>query len=153
MNIEKNINDLYGGHLRVRVCGFCFHNSKLLLVNQKSKYGDLWLPPGGGLEYGESLSGALKREIKEETNLTVKTKQFMFLTEFLELPLHAIELFHLVEYVSGEKKVGFDPEASENEQLIKQVEWKSLKEIKMIPETQRHQAIQGDFLERIALYF
>ena len=34
----------------------------------------------------------------------------MFLNEFIEEPLHAIELFYRVKHISGDIKIGNDPE-------------------------------------------
>jgi NAD+ diphosphatase len=43
------------------------HESRVLLVRQKG--GDLWSFPAGGVEDGERIKEALRREFKEETGL------------------------------------------------------------------------------------
>ncbi|MBI2065539.1 MAG: NUDIX hydrolase [Candidatus Zambryskibacteria bacterium] len=50
------------------VHAFCFCGDKLVLVKH-AKSG--WMPPGGGVEIGESIEGAVVREVKEETNMKV----------------------------------------------------------------------------------
>ena len=46
----------------------------------------LYGTPGGKVEYGESLETALKREIKEETNLSIEAIQFIFYQDCIEHP-------------------------------------------------------------------
>ncbi|MDQ4139277.1 MAG: NUDIX domain-containing protein, partial [Bacteroidota bacterium] len=82
----------YSGKLRVRVCGICFHLNKILLIRHKPfahNTEGLWSPPGGGLQYGESMKEALIREFKEETGLGIEVNEFLFIHEFISLPLHA----------------------------------------------------------------
>lgn len=50
------------------VHAFCFCNGKLVLVNHP-KGG--WIPPGGGIELGETYEEAVIREVREETNMKV----------------------------------------------------------------------------------
>jgi len=38
---------------------------------EDSKYRDCWQFPGGGIEFGESPEAAIKREIREETGITL----------------------------------------------------------------------------------
>jgi len=55
--------------------------------------GILWAPPGGGMDFGQSVEENLTREFREETGLKVEVKRFLFINEFLAVPLHAVELF------------------------------------------------------------
>lgn len=89
--------------------------------------GEFWSPPGGGLQFGETIEECLKREFLEETNTEILVGKFLKVNEFLEPPLHAIELFYEVNIVAGEISVGFDPEM-EN-QIIKDVKWLSFEEV------------------------
>jgi ADP-ribose pyrophosphatase YjhB (NUDIX family) len=51
-------------------------DNKFLLVKEVIEDGkEYWLVPGGKVEYGETLASALKREIKEETNLDIEIKK------------------------------------------------------------------------------
>lgn len=45
-------------------------DNKVLLVHNKSHSSDFWKLPQGGVEPGESLEEAIKREMKEELNST-----------------------------------------------------------------------------------
>src|SRR5690606_24196085 len=101
---------VYGNKVRIRVCGICWQNDRLLMV--KHQMGDqvLWAPPGGGLEFGESIADALKREMREETGLDVVAGSFLFGCEFLQPPLHAVELFFEAGLKEGDLLNGNDPE-------------------------------------------
>lgn len=132
--MESEIAKIYGNRLRVRVCGVCWINGSLLLVNHQMGHGELWAPPGGGLEFGEHAAEALIREFKEETNLTIEVGSFLFGCEFLEKPLHAIELFFDVQAIGGEVRTGSDPEL----QLIEQARLCSPSEIQSFPPESLH---------------
>jgi len=58
---------------RVSVKGLCVKDGKVLLTYDQSNtmHGDPWELPGGGLDFGENIIDALKREIHEEMGLTV----------------------------------------------------------------------------------
>jgi 8-oxo-dGTP diphosphatase len=96
--MDQEITALYGKKVRVRVCGLCWEDNKLLLVNHRSlKPVNFWAPPGGGLEFGEKVENALKREFGEETGLEIAVTRFAFGCEYIQDPLHAIELFFHVK--------------------------------------------------------
>jgi len=149
MNVEKNINELYGGRLRVRVCGLLVRDDRLLLIRHKSKNGTQWLPPGGGLEYGETIEEALRREIKEEVNMNIFSSSFFTMTEFLDLPLHAIEIFYRIHSSTKTPILGYDPESKPDEQLIQEVSWLSHQEITDLPTQQKHSILSEKYLNLI----
>lgn len=125
---------LYENRLRVRVCGIHIQDKKILLVKHRAlqEEGFFWAPPGGGLQFGETLSEALKREFLEETGLIVTVSSLIAVTEYIQLPLHAIELFYQVIVVDGRLIQGKDPEISEDNQIISGVKMLSLSEIQQL---------------------
>ena len=84
----KRANEVFGNKLRVRVNGLVYRGNALLLLKHNINRTTLWAPPGGGIEFGESIEDALIREVKEETNLDIIPGAFLFFTEFLNYPLH-----------------------------------------------------------------
>jgi len=134
------ISHYYAGQVRVRVCGICRQGRKILVVrhaNILDKY-HLWSPPGGGLQFGENIKDCLVREFQEETGLEIQVKRFLFLQEFLQEPLHAIELFFEVEIMGGTLKTGSDPELRNTEQSIQEVDFKSLQDLQKDTTSQLH---------------
>jgi 8-oxo-dGTP diphosphatase len=132
--MESEIAKIYGNRVRVRACGICWMNDQLLLVNHRMANGDFWAPPGGGVEFGEHVADALIREFKEETNLTIEAGAFLFGCEFIQSPLHAVELFFDVKVIGGELRTGADPEL----QLIRNARLFSPSEVQSIPREQAH---------------
>ena len=130
----------YTGKLRVRACGICRDDKKILLVRHQQIAGqyNLWSPPGGGVAYGETVQACLVREFKEETGLTVRPGRFLFVSEFIQEPLHALELFFEVHPVEGELVKGSDPELAAEKQLIQAVAWKTLAELRQEDPTELH---------------
>jgi 8-oxo-dGTP diphosphatase len=135
VTMESEISSVYGNRVRVRVCGLCWRDGQLLMVNHKLPgKRDFWAPPGGGLEFGQTASEALTREFLEETNLTVTPGQFLFGCEFLQPPLHAVELFFEVTAGIGAVRTGADPEL----QIIREARFLSLPEINSLPPEHLH---------------
>jgi 8-oxo-dGTP diphosphatase len=129
--MQKSIENLYGNKIRIRACGICIVNEQLLLVNHTGLTdGDFWAPPGGGIGADETAHEALVREFKEETNLTISVKDFLFVAEFYKAPLHAIELFFALDIVEGTLKTGIDPEMKSNEQIISDAQLFSWEQIR-----------------------
>lgn len=114
---------IYSNQVRVRVCGLLREGNKLLLLKHKSlgSKNVLWLPPGGGIEFGESAREALEREFLEETNLQIEVTSFLFTYEMINQKHHAIELFYEVRRVSGDLKLGTDPELNADSQIIEEL--------------------------------
>ena len=124
--MDEEIAKMYGNRLRVRVCGLYWDEDKILMASHRLESGiDLWLPPGGGVEYGETLEMALKREFLEETGLEITPLNFAFGCEFIKPPLHALELFFNVRRTGGTLKNGYDPEL----QIIQDVRFFSEREL------------------------
>jgi 8-oxo-dGTP diphosphatase len=127
--MTHSVHEFYGNRLRVRACGLCTSEDALLLVDHRLPGADhFWIPPGGGVEFGESMTQCLVREMREETGLIVEPGEFLFVTEFIAPPLHAIEFFFKVEKSGGVLEIGKDPEITD--QIIREVKfmpWQKLK--------------------------
>ncbi len=133
---------IYTGKLRVRASGLLVEDEKLLLVKLRSPISndDIWMPPGGGVEFGESIHAALKREYKEETGLSVEVGKLIHINELIDEPFHAIEFFFWVKEIGGVLELGKDPEHAAEFQLLKELQFVSYQELK-------NRKVKPDFLK------
>jgi 8-oxo-dGTP diphosphatase len=67
--MSETSNDFPDCFYRVTIKAMCVRDGKLLLVRESTKSGQKWELPGGGLDFGEDILTALRRETKEETGL------------------------------------------------------------------------------------
>ncbi len=141
--MTNQVSELYGNRLRVRSCGLLIENERLLMVNHRSLYGhDFWAPPGGGVDFGESLTACVAREVLEETGLETNAGDFLFACEFIRKPLHAIEFFFLLNPVGGKLITGHDPEMKKKDQIIKTARFLHWIEIQTMPSETLHGIFQ-----------
>ena len=63
---------------------FIFNQAGELFLMKSHKWSDMYVIPGGHIELGEKIEDALKREVKEETGLTVYDPHFICFWEFIE---------------------------------------------------------------------
>lgn len=129
--VTEEIIKNFGNRLRIRVCGICIRDNALLVIKHHNigSVGHIWIPPGGGLDFGERISDALKREFIEETGLTIEVKNLVHLYEYMDTPLHAIELFFTVD-AQGEASLGHDPEMPENTPLLQELKWMTREDLR-----------------------
>ena len=85
--------------LRPAVYALILHNDKILLLNTRStgKYS----LPGGGVDIGEKMENALRREVREETGLEISIerlvgfKEHFFYYDPLDQAFHSFLFFYL----------------------------------------------------------
>ncbi|UCS95512.1 NUDIX hydrolase [Echinicola marina] len=139
-NIEKDIHEKFGGRLRTRVNGVLIEGDKILMIKHRMGTNkSFWNVPGGGMDYNSSAVENLQREYLEETGLEIEVLDFLTVSEFLQPPLHAIELFFEVKRKSGELIKGIDPEMDTERQVIESVEFMDINDINAIKNSEKHQ--------------
>lgn len=60
-----------------------FHPDGKLFLMRSHKWQDTYVIPGGHIEFGETMKNAVRREVKEETNLDVYDIQFNMLQDVI----------------------------------------------------------------------
>ena len=136
--LEPEVVQTFGNRLRLRVCGLCIDGDALLLANHRGvgPHENFWIPPGGGVHFGEAAPDALRREFREETGLEVTVGELLFLNEFIGPPLHTVELFFRVHLAGGRLRTGTDPELTQ--QLITQVAYLDFAALKCLHPAEVH---------------
>lgn len=69
----------------IRVYGLCVEEGKILLSDEIRFGIKMTKFPGGGLEFGEGLEAALKREWMEEMETPIEVGEIMYTNPFLQI--------------------------------------------------------------------
>lgn len=89
----------------VRIGIFIYRDDgKFLLMKRKSSHGSgTWAPPGGNIEFGETIEECAVREVKEETGLNVSNvEQFATTNDIFDEGKHYVTL-HLKAMWNGDE--------------------------------------------------
>lgn len=99
---------------RVGVAVFVFKEGRVLLGKRKGTHGaGKWAPPGGHLEFGESVEGCARRELGEESALEALSVQTgLWSNSVVDESRHCITFFAVVEQFVGEPQL-LEPEKCE----------------------------------------
>ncbi|MGH2758428.1 MAG: NUDIX hydrolase [Actinomycetota bacterium] len=90
------------------VSGLVVRDGTVLLIRRgQQPFLDHWSLPGGGVEPGETLREAVRREVREETGLEVDVGRVAGYRESFEPGHHVVIAFH-VDVVGGEVCAGDD---------------------------------------------
>ncbi len=105
--------------------GVLIKDGKVLLIHRIKNGEDYYTFPGGGVEEGENVDEALKREMKEELSLDVLKYRKLFVNEITDRN----EVFYFIEEFEGIPELG-GPErermSTENQYAL---EWHPIKEL------------------------
>jgi 8-oxo-dGTP diphosphatase len=73
-------------HFNIRVYGLLINDLREVLVSDEERNGLRFTKfPGGGLEFGEGLIDALKREFREELSIDIEVGELFYLTDFFQV--------------------------------------------------------------------
>lgn len=139
--------DAYAGQARVRVCGLLVHGGTLLLTSHRGLLPDdkpFWSPPGGGWQFGETITECLRREFREETGLAVTVGRFLHLHEYQSNRLQALELFFevLAEDPTAVPRLGSDPEHAPGAQLLTELAFVEPRQLMVMPAAHVHPVLR-----------
>ncbi len=83
----------------ITVGGIIFNPQNEILLCKSSKWNDQYVIPGGHIEHGERMETALKREVKEETGLSIYDIQLISLQESINSPnFHQSRHFIFIDF-------------------------------------------------------
>jgi 8-oxo-dGTP diphosphatase len=105
-----------------------FQRGKILMAQRgKEPLKGWWSLPGGALEVGETLDHAVRREVLEETGLTIEPVRVFEIFERIMRDAAGVPEYHyvLIDYLC--RVTGGEPRAGDD---VCRVEWMSLAEMK-----------------------
>ena len=115
--MERELNKIYPLVPRIGVGGITIHEGRVLLVKRGAAPNrGQWAIPGGTLQLGETLQECVAREILEETGVTIKVGDCVYVFDYLErdeagkVKYHFVVVDYIGKYISGEPKGGDDAE-------------------------------------------
>jgi 8-oxo-dGTP diphosphatase len=123
----------------IRVYGILrSENRREVLLSDEYKFGLAFTKfPGGGLEFGEGVLDALKREFKEELNIEVTEASLFYVNEAFQASAFGkdeqlIAIYYLVDQFSGmlppTTSTRFDFEEKEDQQAFRWISISDLSE-------------------------
>ncbi len=98
---------------------------RILLVRHRKGEQTYWLLPGGGLDYGESLFECARRELAEETGLTIEADRMIYVSEAIapDGARHILNLYVMGRVTGGE--IGPPPAGD----VIDEIAWLPIAEL------------------------
>lgn len=99
---------------------------KVLLVKHQEGEEVAWVFPGGRVEENESVAAAAIRECKEETGYDIKLNGVCYIQEY---DIYYVTYFYS-SIIGGKLTLGSDPELPKEKQVLKEVKWVDLKDLK-----------------------
>lgn len=121
-------------YFNVRVYGLLINENNEVLLSDEREYGmDFTKFPGGGVELGEGLIEALKREFMEECNAEVEVLSHFYTTDFYEKSSfnesQVLSIYYLVKTISP-IRLTFKVSVFDFDELSNQsFRWKKLTEL------------------------
>jgi 8-oxo-dGTP diphosphatase len=117
-------------YFNLRVYGLLINESNEVLLSDEREYGmDFIKFPGGGVELGEGLIEALKREFMEECNIEIEVLSHFYTTDFYEKSSfnesQVVSIYYLVKpltelQLSIKTKIfDFDPKSAQSFRWVK----------------------------------
>lgn len=136
---------------RVRIALLMIEKDKILLVRHRKGEKTYWLLPGGGLEYGETISECAKREALEELSLEIALGDLLFANESIpsDKHRHVLNLYYQAKVIGGQIKLG-------DEEVLAEAAWIEINlidELTLYPNTKEilKKVAGGEKLSKISL--
>lgn len=121
---------------RIRVGVLIFKDGKILLVKHVHPETGFtwWVPPGGGLQGNETIFECAKREVWEETGLSIEPDEIAYIRQFIynEFEQNNIDIYITTHVSKGIETMKNIKGKGADEHFIKELKYFSKEEIKKI---------------------
>lgn len=101
-------------------------NGIYLIKKARGIFKDEWCTPGGKIEYGEDIISALKREVREEINISIDNIQFITYEESVQRDERGDIIFHFVFFNFKATYCSGDFVASDDALEVKYINFREL---------------------------
>jgi 8-oxo-dGTP pyrophosphatase MutT (NUDIX family) len=126
--------------VRHRATAIIMNGDKFLLFHRIKPGHDYFIFPGGGVEQGETIEEALKREVKEELNISVGDFRQFFVVDNIYAPAWSTihpgqkQVYHyfIIDNYSGTPELSGPEKAQMNDQNEYILAWLSLDDIRRL---------------------
>ena len=123
--------------IRIRVAAIIVQGGRILLGKHAKDGREYWVLPGGGVDPGETLSDALRRELREEIGVEAETGELVFACEAIapDASRHIVQLAFLASITGG------TPHVTGCDQRVVDMAWFPVEEVaglEMYPVVQDH---------------
>jgi 8-oxo-dGTP pyrophosphatase MutT (NUDIX family) len=125
-----------------RCAAIIIKEKKLLMMHRIKDGYEYYVFVGGHRQEGEEGEATLKREIMEESSLTVKNIKLVF--EFKDYARDNYDFYYLCEWESGEPKLGGEEEMKNSKENSYSLEWIDIEEfetLNILPAFAKHWVI------------
>jgi len=125
------------------------NNDKVLLCSTKST-GKYWFP-GGGVDLGEELDDAIKREVREETGIEIEVEKFLtfqevfFYYEPLDEAYQNFSFFYLCRPITTELLADDEVDQEDESEKPRWINLKSIKKEEMQTGSEKIFQLLGEF--------
>ncbi len=125
--------------IRIRVAAIIVEQGRILLEKHAKDGREYWVLPGGGADVGETLSEALRRELREEIGIESETGDLAFACEAIapDASRHIVQLAFLASITGG------TPHVTGADLRVADVAWipvEAVAGLEMYPTIQEHLA-------------
>jgi 8-oxo-dGTP diphosphatase len=89
--------------IRIRVAALLIEDERILFIAHKKENTVYWLLPGGGVNPGETLEEALKRELKEELDIDINVNDVALICDSIapDGSKHIVNICFFCTYNAG----------------------------------------------------
>lgn len=126
--------------IRIKASALILRDEKILLVEFDDESGVHYNMPGGGVQTGESVIDAVKREAKEEASVDIEVGPLAFVYEYMNSRaphFHGINLIFDCKLKEGSVP-SFPEHPDSNQTGVRWVPFNTLNEIVLYPDLKRH---------------